>query len=1199
MAPGRFRLLLLAPLLSAPLLGAGAPVVRGAQVAAVPSEIAGAVDAGRADPDLLLEKLVLVFPMKDPEGLDALLRDLRNPASPRFRRWLTPQEFGACFGAPAADLEAVAAWLREEGFAVEGASAGRTAVFFSGRVGDVERAFATELREYARDGARRLANARPLTLPATLGKTGVAGLLPVSGFGRRTPFARPAPPGFIDSFGRLGLAPADFATLYGLDSLYAAARGAGQRIAIVARTNIRMDDTRAFRAFFGLPARDPIVVLNGPDPGLLVNDPALLETNLDIQWAGGMAPDADVVVVVSKSTATTDGIDLSSLYAVDQNVAGVVSVSYGACEQILSPAENTFFANLWAQAAAQGIAVLVSSGDSGAAGCQSSAATKGISAAVNGLGSSPNATSVGGTQFDDGGNPLRYWGTKNDPTTRKSVLMPIPEVSWNESGSVAGGFGLIASGGGASTLYARPSWQSVPGVPAGTQRLIPDVAVSAGSKTPYYLVHLGSLTAVYGTSAGAPAFAGVAGLLGQSARGRLGTLNPMLYELGRRQYAEGTISVFRDITSGSNTVPGVVGFGAGPGYDAVTGLGSPNGAALAAAVAEASSVTPGADFALSVVPAVVALAPGDSLEVRLALVTADGSDPLATLSADLPPEGVSATLSPARTPAAAGIVGLVSTRAPATLRLGASAAAAPRSFILNVAASAAGVTRRVSIVVTVGGAPVPTLGEGVQIPAVVDVPGAGGAHFTSDLVAVNRSAADATLLLRFVPAAGSPGGGGPVVGRSLPAGREFYAPDATAFLAANGYDFSGGSPKGSLFLTFEGVSSPALVFAGSRTSTPVPGGGVDGSFGTFASGIRAGGAATNDVWVYGLREDAAHRSNLALVHAPLVTAPGPITLEVQVFDGATGLSAGAPLWQSLAPGEFAQINRILSKVYGAPVNGYARIRRLSGIDGFIAYGVVNDGGAAGGGTSDGSLIVAGGSGGLVPVIVDIPGTVPYQSELVLANATALPVRATLTFTPAPAWGAGAGGVVPVDLAPGEQRFVPNVIAFLRQAGLPIPGGPQGGTLLVAGAVAQARTFSWNPVAAVGGTFGVSYPALDVASRARSEAFVFGLRQDGRSRSNLAIADARLGGSAVEYVVDIFDMGTGASAPAVSFRRTLRGGEWTQIDAILEKAGISEGYARVRTAAGSSDFVTYGVLNDGAAPGKGTSDGSYLPMVVSN
>lgn len=702
MSPGRLRLLLLVPLLSAPLSGTGVPVGRGAQVAAVPSEIAGAVDTGRADPDLLLERLVLVFPMKDTEGLEALLRDLHDPASPRFRQWLAPQEFGARFGAPAADIEAVAGWLREEGFAVEGASAGRTALLFSGRAGDVERAFATELHQYAGDGEPRLANARPLTLPATLGRTSVAGLLPVSGFGRRSPLARPAPPGFIDGYGRLGLSPADFATLYGLDSVYATVRGAGQRIAIVARTNFRMDDTRAFRAFFGLPPRDPILVLNGPDPGLLVYDPALLETNLDIQWAGGVAPDADVVVVVSKSTATTDGIDLSSLYAVDRNVAGIVSVSYGACEQSLSAAENTFYGNVWLQAAAQGIAVLVSSGDSGAAGCQSSAASRGTFPAVNGLGSSPYATSVGGTQLDDGGNPLRYWGTTNDPTTRKSVLLPIPEVSWNESGSMAGGQGVLASGGGASALYARPSWQSVPGVPAGTRRLVPDVAVSAGSRAPYYLVHLGSLTAVYGTSAGAPAFAGVAGLLEESAGGRLGSLNPILYELGRRQYAEGTISVFRDVTSGSNTVPGVEGFDAGPGYDAVTGLGSPDGAALVAALPAVLAPGDPPDFQLRASPQAAFLTPGRSATIRFSLTLSGASGRAAVLRVDSPPAGISASLSPARPSAGAGIVGYVLAGVEASLTLTASPDAATQAFTLNVTVTMGDVTRRFPLGVTVG-----------------------------------------------------------------------------------------------------------------------------------------------------------------------------------------------------------------------------------------------------------------------------------------------------------------------------------------------------------------------------------------------------------------------------------------------------------------------------------------------------------------
>ena len=600
--PGGLRVGLALLVLLSRVSRAEVPRVRSATVAGVAAEIRNAEDLGRVDPALPLERMVLVLPLRDPDGLETLLASLQDPASARFRRWLTPAEFGERFGATSSDVGVLARWLKDEGFAVEGATAGRTALVFSGRAGDVERVFETELHEFRKDGEPRVANVRPLTLPGGLDLPPVRGLLPVHGFARSEPLAR-KPVAYFNGYRGLGLAQADFAVLYGLDRAYPAGQGAGQRIAIVARTNIRMDDIRVFRAYFGLPPRDPEVLVNGEDPGIRYSDLALLETNLDIEWAGGLAPEADVVVVVSKTTQTTDGIDLSCLYAVDQNVAGIVEVSYGMCEQRMSQEKTDFYTNLWAQAAAQGITVLVSSGDSGAAGCESGTSALGTQAAVNGLGSSPDATSVGGTQLDDGGHGDLYWSPENDPDTKRSVLGPIPEVAWNESGTVPGGTALLASGGGASVVHERPAWQSLPGAPEGTQRLVPDVAVNAGGSVPYYIVTPGlGLFPVYGTSATAPAFAGIAALLNERAGGRLGNLNPTLYELARRQFENRAPPIFRDVTSGDNSVPGVPGFSAGPGYDAVTGLGSPDVPALAEAIRVMTTPAPNADFAFSANP---------------------------------------------------------------------------------------------------------------------------------------------------------------------------------------------------------------------------------------------------------------------------------------------------------------------------------------------------------------------------------------------------------------------------------------------------------------------------------------------------------------------------------------------------------------------------------------------------------------------
>src|SRR5204862_7885249 len=129
---------------------------------------------------------------------------------------------------------------------------------------------------------------------------------------------------------------------------------------------------------------------DGSDPGFV--SPDVLETNLDLEWAGGVAPKTAVKLVVSKSTTATDGIDLSSQYAVDHDVADVVSVSYGECERDFEDADLTFYANLWAQAAAQGQTVLVAAGDTGVAGCDGFSDSKGTVAGINGLSSPPYAT---------------------------------------------------------------------------------------------------------------------------------------------------------------------------------------------------------------------------------------------------------------------------------------------------------------------------------------------------------------------------------------------------------------------------------------------------------------------------------------------------------------------------------------------------------------------------------------------------------------------------------------------------------------------------------------------------------------------------------------------------------------------------------------------------------------------------------------
>src|SRR2546427_4302923 len=249
-----------------------------------------------------------------------------------------------------------------------------------------------------------------------------------------------------------------------------------------------------------------------------------------------------------------------------------------------SPSTSQFYASLWQQAATQGISVIVASGDSGSAGCDSpSAAPAKRGFSVNGEASTPANVAVGGTQFNEGGADSVYWNATNSIQNRSSAKVYIPELVWNESGSA----GLWSSGGGVSVVHNTPSWQTGYGVPAvdpGTadqhHRYVPDVALTAAGHDGYVIQQGGLLFIASGTSASAPAFAGIMGIVNQVTNQANGNPNPRLYAL-----ASQVPTSFHDITSGTNAVPcvadspncvdGIItGYSAGPGYDLTTGWGS-------------------------------------------------------------------------------------------------------------------------------------------------------------------------------------------------------------------------------------------------------------------------------------------------------------------------------------------------------------------------------------------------------------------------------------------------------------------------------------------------------------------------------------------------------------------------------------------------------------------------------------------------
>src|SRR2546423_4777981 len=391
-------------------------------------------DGGPADPSQKLERMILVLKPRAgaKDSLDRLLPQLHDSSSPQYHQWLTPAEFGARFGIADDDLAEVNAWLGRSGFAVEEVATGRGWINFSGSVGQVERAFKTQIHKFNVDGKLHTANAKDPSIPRGLADV-VGGVVTLNDFGRKPMNHGFKPVPEYTSGTSHYVAPADFAKIYNVNPLYTAGiNGSGQTVAIVGRTDIALGDVQYFRSFFGLPANDPVFVHNGTDPGNLGGGEEG-EADLDVEWSGAVAQNATIKFVISKSTATTDGVDLSAQYIVNNNVAKVMSTSFGQCESSMGTTENTFYNNLWSQAATQGITSFVSSGDSGAAGCNGGNDTTGSGAAVSGLASTPYNAGVGGTQFNDPAPPSTYWSPTNNRTTHTSLLRYIPQNPWNRS----------------------------------------------------------------------------------------------------------------------------------------------------------------------------------------------------------------------------------------------------------------------------------------------------------------------------------------------------------------------------------------------------------------------------------------------------------------------------------------------------------------------------------------------------------------------------------------------------------------------------------------------------------------------------------------------------------------------------------------------------------------------------------------------
>jgi Pro-kumamolisin, activation domain/Bacterial Ig-like domain (group 3) len=549
--------------------------------------LAKSKDTGRLSGNQRLGRMVLLLaPTPEQESAAAqLVADQNDASSLNFHKWMSPTGFGTQFGVADEDTAQVKQWLLSQGLTVHAISNSRRFIVFSGNVSQVENAFSTQMHSYTYNDKAFVSNSTDIQIPAALRQVvkGVVRLhsdpvAPSVVLGKKVPFQKKNGQ-FTFGDGSHYMAPADFAKIYNVQPLYdAGIDGTGQTIAIVGRSNIDLQNVRDFRSNLGLPANDPEVIVNGDDPGQTSD---MVEAMLDVTWSGAVAPKAHIKFVVSQSNFT-DGVDVSAEYIVDNNLAPVMSTSYGSCEADLGPVENAFYNSLWQQAAAEGITSFVSSGDNGGAGCDLpgggyySSGTFG----VNGIASTPYNVAVGGTQFDEGGDPSKYWSETTDPTTGQSALGYIPEVVWNESSNDPNYVSLYAGSGGVSSIYKKPSWQAGAGVPNDGMRDIPDISFSAALHDGYLICLFSSCSygnyfySAGGTSVSSPAAAGMMALVNQKMGGLpQGMANYVFYKLAN------VPGVYHDTTNGNNKVPGpngqfTVGYNAAPSYDLATGLGS-------------------------------------------------------------------------------------------------------------------------------------------------------------------------------------------------------------------------------------------------------------------------------------------------------------------------------------------------------------------------------------------------------------------------------------------------------------------------------------------------------------------------------------------------------------------------------------------------------------------------------------------------
>lgn len=585
-------------------------------------------DAGRVPSSTKLTGISIVFNRSEEQEADlqALIAAQQDPSSPLYHQWLTPDQFAARFGMADADLNKVKIWLQQQGFSIDSVARSRNAIHFSGTVRQVEQAFSTQMHYYKASGVQHFAPSTELSVPAALSSV-VLAVRNLDNFRPKPMHIAQGRREYTSSqTGYVHFAPGDIVKAYDIPST--TYTGAGQSIAIMGQSAITVSDIENFQSASGLNTKDPTLVLVPGSGTSTTYTGDESESDIDLEWSGGIATGANIIFVYTGSD-TNYGVFDSISYAVDEKIAPIISISYGACEPAFTSSSTiTSYEATLEQATTQGQTVIASSGDSGSTACYGDYGNTQDTApvasdqvvAVNYPASSAYVTAMGGTEITTANDVTGtgYWQAANGSDVITSALKWIPEVAWNDDSASSGAdYGwadaLSSTGGGVSTVVARPSWQTgVTGISSGSYRLVPDISLYSSPNYPGYLYCssdtetdiTGScsdgfrdadaeyLTIAGGTSFAAPVFAGMMAILNE-AKGYTegqGLINPTLYGLAATSSTYS--SAFHDVTAGTSSGTSGVGnqckagttycgsgtdtteYPTATGYDEATGLGS-------------------------------------------------------------------------------------------------------------------------------------------------------------------------------------------------------------------------------------------------------------------------------------------------------------------------------------------------------------------------------------------------------------------------------------------------------------------------------------------------------------------------------------------------------------------------------------------------------------------------------------------------